>query len=97
MKNTPIAGCLAAAFMTCAVPAAAQDGSWDTSFTFCLWTVETDTSISTALGTIESTLPFSDALDNLDFAFMGSVEARNGRWSLIGDLAHTIFRFPAIH
>ena len=28
---------------------------------------------------------FSDILDNLDFAFMGNLEARKSQWSLPGD------------
>jgi hypothetical protein len=31
----------------------------------------------------------SDAISDLDFAFMGAAEARNGRWGLILDLIHS--------
>ena len=40
-------------------------------------------------GTIDTTLSFSDALENLDFAFMGVVEASKARWTLLGDFAQT--------
>lgn len=93
MNTTNLTGYLATVLMTFTVPATAQDRAWDTSFTLYLWTAETDASITTAFGTIESTLPFSDALENLDFAFMGALEARNGPWSLIGDFAHTSLSF----
>lgn len=32
---------------------------------------------------------FSDILDELDFAFMGMAEARNGRFSIFGDIIYT--------
>ena len=95
MKAAKWTGCLTAGLMTCAMSAAAQDRTWDTSFTFYLWAAETDTSITTASGGIESTLPFSDALENLDLAFMGALETRNGPWSLIGDFAYTDLSFSS--
>ncbi|WP_122072325.1 outer membrane beta-barrel protein [Pseudophaeobacter sp. EL27] len=95
MKVSSFAGCLTAVLLASTVPATAQDRSWDTSFTFYLWAAETDTAITTALGTVESTLPFSNALENLDFAFMGALEARNGPWSLIGDFAYTDISFSS--
>jgi hypothetical protein len=33
-------------------------------------------------------LSFSDILDNLDFTFMGGLEARKSKWSLVGDLIY---------
>jgi len=95
MKTATLTGLLTAAITAVAVPAAAQDRSWDTSFTFYLWAAETDTSITTPAGVIESTLPFSDALENLDFAFMGALETRNGTWSLISDFAYTDLTFSS--
>ena len=73
--------------------AIAQDSTWDFNGTFYLWTAETDVGITTPLGDIESTLSFSDALENLDFAFMAALEARNGKLSLIGDFAYTKLAF----
>jgi opacity protein-like surface antigen len=93
MTLRSISSCITAAAMVCTTPAFAQDGSWQTSFTFYLWTAETDVSIATPFGDIDSTLSFSDALENLDFAFMGVMEARNGRWSLLGDFAQTNLSF----
>ncbi|MEL6808881.1 MAG: porin family protein [Pseudomonadota bacterium] len=95
MKTATLTGFLAAAMMTVAIPVAAQDSSWDTSFTFYLWAAETDTEITTASGVIESTLPFSDALENLDFAFMGALETGTGPWRLIGDFAYTDLSFSS--
>ena len=93
MKLSKIRSFVAAGLVALASPAFAQQSAWDTSFTFYLFAAETDTSISTPLGRIDSTLPFKDALENLDFAFMGTVEARNGPWSLIGDYAYTNLGF----
>lgn len=70
-------------------PALAQDSDWDFGATIYLFTAETDVGI----GDLESTLSFSDALDNLDFAFMGAFEARNGEWSFILDYMLTDLSF----
>lgn len=72
---------------------ASAQSAWDFSGTFYLWGAETGTTISTPDRTIDSTLSFSDALDNLDFAFMGTLEARNNDLSLIGDVARTKLSF----
>ena len=93
MSFAKLRSCMAAASLLLASPAIAQQSNWDTTFTFYLFAAETDTSISTPLGPIDSTLSFKDALENLDFAFMGSLEARNGPWTLIGDYAHTSLGF----
>ncbi|QJF53092.1 outer membrane beta-barrel protein [Roseobacter ponti] len=69
------------------------EDAWQFSGTFYLWGAETSTTITTPAGSIGATLSFSDALENLDFAFMGSVEARYDRWSLITDIATTTLAF----
>ena len=74
-------------------PAIAQESDWSYSGTFYLWAAETKTSIDTPVGTIESTLSFGDALENLDFAFMGTLQAEKGPWSIIGDFVGTNLSF----
>ena len=39
-------------------------------------------------GEVESELSFSDAIKDLNFAFMGTAEARNGPWGIITDLLY---------
>ncbi|WP_425536850.1 hypothetical protein [Ensifer adhaerens] len=41
------------------------------------------------LPTVEMDADFGDILSNLDFAFMAAGEARNGRFSVIGDIMYT--------
>lgn len=81
MKNWLCAFCLVAAG-----PAAAQDWRYDASI--YLWFPQTNVTVDTPLGTVEGELSISDALQDLDFAFMGAVEARNGPWGIIGDFVY---------
>ncbi|WP_328803288.1 outer membrane protein [Ruegeria haliotis] len=70
-------------------PAAAQDSGWSFYGSFYIYGADTETTI----GPLESELSFSDALNNLDLAFMGTAEARHGRWSLIADYMRTDLTF----
>jgi hypothetical protein len=79
-------GLIAGLSLLLAGPASAQD--WTYSAAVYLWFPKTDVTIETPRGTVEGELSISDALQNLDFAFMGALEARNGPWSLIGDLVY---------
>ena len=78
----------------CAVPflatgaATAQNASWDFDASIYLFMPETKTAISNSQVDLDSTLSFRDALDNLDFAFMGALGARNGRWSVLLDVLY---------
>lgn len=73
---------LASAFLPGgAATARAQSSDWEFSASVYLFTPET----TTRIGGVESVLSFPDALANLDIAFMGAFEARNGRWGLIAD------------
>lgn len=71
-----------------ATPATAQDSGWDYSTTFYAWLPALTAEIDTAFGTVEVEQSISDVLDQLRFAAFASIEARNGRWGLIGDLAY---------
>ncbi|WP_374301727.1 hypothetical protein [Paracoccus sp. (in: a-proteobacteria)] len=68
--------------------ALAQDGGWTSTISMYVWFNETNVTADTPRGEVDADLSFSDALDNLDFAFMGVGEARNGPWGIIGDLFH---------
>jgi opacity protein-like surface antigen len=86
------AGGLAAA-MTFGSGANAQDAAWNYAATVYLFMAETTTGIAGPGGSVESTLSFGDAVSNLDFAFMGTFEANNGQWGVIGDYMYTDLSF----
>lgn len=77
---------LATACALVASTAFAQDADWNYSLTTYLWTTKTGVSAETPTGeTVDAELSFSDALKDLEFAFMGTFEARKGKWSLFTD------------
>ncbi len=65
---------------------AAQDQGWSFAVSPYAWVPGITASVGTAWGTVEVEKSGSDVLSNLDLAFMGAFEARNGRWGLIADL-----------
>lgn len=72
--------------MVAAVPVAAQstdEGDWQWDATIYLW--RTDIRAQTAGGS-DISVDFGDVLSNLDYAFMGSLGARKGKWSVFGDM-----------
>ena len=69
-----------------AAPVAAQDPGWTFAVSPYLWAPGITSSVGTARGSIEVEKSTSDVLSSLDLAFMGVLEARNGRWGLIADL-----------
>jgi opacity protein-like surface antigen len=77
---------LATVGLLAASPVAAQD--WTYSGSLYLWFPQTNITADTPLGTVEGELSISDALQDLDFAFMGALEARNGPWGFIGDFIY---------
>ena len=68
------------------VPVAAQDSGWSFALSPYAWPLGLTSSVETAWGTVEVDKSIGDVLSNLDLAFKGAFEARNGRWSLIADL-----------
>jgi hypothetical protein len=86
MKKIATAGALA---MLACGPAMAQSADWSYAATIYGWVPALGTKVDTAYGTIDAGLSSSDALSNLDFAFMGVFEARNGPWSVIVDGLYT--------
>ncbi|WP_157973483.1 outer membrane protein [Tropicimonas sp. IMCC34043] len=69
-------------------PAVAQDSQWSFEASLYGWLPGASTTADTRFGTVESDTSGSDALSNLDMAFMGTFQARNGRWGVIGDLLY---------
>ncbi len=67
-------------------PAAAQS-DWDYSATLYGWFTGVTAELETPFGDLEAEQDFSDILENLDLAFFGAFEARNGRWAVITDIA----------
>ena len=72
----------------CAAPAVAADANWTYDLSLNLWFSDTFVTTDTPRGQVDAELSFSDAIQDLDFAFMGTAEARNGPWGIIGDLLY---------
>lgn len=77
---------IAAVMLLAAGPASAQD--WTFSASLYGWVPGLSASVDTRFGEVESEASGSGALDELDMAFRETLEARNGRWGLIGDLLY---------
>ena len=75
-------------FMFAAGQAVAQGNGWSFQANGYLWLPTTDVTIDTPRGSVSAELSVKDALDALDFAAMGSLEARRGRLGLIADLVY---------
>ena len=71
-----------------AAPALAQDGAWTYDLSMNLWFSGTGVTADTPKGQVDAELSFSDAIQDIDFAFMGTAEARHGPWGIIGDLLY---------
>jgi hypothetical protein len=71
-----------------AAPVGAQDQTWDYKATLYGWLPSMTTSVDTRFGTIESSSSGSDVLEDLDFVFMGTLTAQNGRWGIASDLLY---------
>lgn len=69
-----------------ASPAAAQDDPWTFQASLYGWVPGLSATVGTPFGDLESDLSGGDALSNLDMAFMGTIEARKGKWGFIGDV-----------
>ncbi len=69
-------------------PASAQDQNWNYKATLYGWLPSMTTAVDTDFGTIESSSSGSDVLSDLDFVFMGTFAAQNGRWGIATDLLY---------
>ena len=63
----------------------AADDDWQFDATLYLWGAGIDGTTRTG-GDID--ISFGDLWDNLDMAFMGALEARKGKWGLLGDFVY---------
>jgi hypothetical protein len=85
----PAAGADLTSAASPAAPPAAESG-WTFSVTPYFWAAGLSGETSQfGLPVVDMDASFSDILDNLDFAAMLMGEARNGRFSLFGDLIYT--------
>lgn len=75
------AGIVFASAMATATPTLAQE-DWEYTGFIYLWGAAIGGETVTGQ---DVDVSFSDILDNLDFGIMGTLEARNGPWSIIGD------------
>jgi hypothetical protein len=75
--------------LTVALPQTVAAQGWEYSVSLYAWMSGIETSVGTPVGTVDAELSFSDVLDNLDFAFFGTFEARNGPWVVLGDLNYS--------
>ena len=67
---------------------AAAETDWEYTATLYGWFPGVTTTVETPQGEIEAEVDFDEVLETLDIAVLGALEARNGRWSLIGDLQY---------
>jgi hypothetical protein len=73
--------------MAVAASGSASAGSdWHYTATLYGWFPGVSTTVETPMGEVESEASFDEILETLDLAFLGALEARNGRFSLIADL-----------
>lgn len=61
---------------------------WEHEITLYGWATGLDGKASGATATADFSYDVSDILDNLNFAFMGTLESRYGKWSIIADLLY---------
>lgn len=76
--------------LTMAGPAAAQDTDWSFNASLYGWVPSLSAEVDTRFGTVkgDSDDGGTSILSLLDSAFMGSFEARRGKWALLGDLLY---------
>lgn len=73
-----------------AFPFAAEAQSpWEYRATLYGWFPAASATVETPVGELETDADFDEILETLDLAFLGALEARNGRWSFVGDLVYT--------
>lgn len=76
---------LAGLLLAAAPMAAMAADGWQFAITPYAWFPGMSNSLNTEYGTVSSSSSADGALSGLNMAFMGSVEARHDRWSIIGD------------
>lgn len=66
-------------------PAHAEDAGWQFTATGYAWLPASRATVDTPRGSLSGELGVGDALEALDFAAMGSLEARRGKLGLVAD------------
>lgn len=84
-----VLGAAAACLAVLGLPAAGEAQEWRYNAKVYGWLPALSVTLGTPLGDVDVDQSRSDVLDQLDFAIFGTFEAQSGRWSLIGDLAHS--------
>ena len=86
LKNIAIASSLLLSTVLISFPASAQsDEEWQVSGALNLWGAGIKGSL---INGTKIDVGFSDTLENLDLTFMGTLEARKSKWSMVGDLIY---------
>ena len=101
LDRSLLAAMLGVAVMLPAQHAVAQQSEWPSDdwhfkVTPYLWATAIDGDVGIGrLPAVEIDADFSDVLDELDFAFMGTAEARKGRWGVLFDGVYAKFSADA--
>lgn len=77
-----------AAMAVVAPGSAAAQSDWDYTATLYGWFPGVSTTVETPVGEVETEVDFDEIFDTLDIAFLGALEARKGRFSLVADLQY---------
>lgn len=88
MKWAPL---LAAMAVMAAPGSAAAESDWDYTATVYGWFAGVTTTLDTPVGVVTSEIDFDEVWQDLDIGFLGALEARKGRVSLVGDLQYFDF------
>ncbi len=70
------------------VASVAQETDWTFTLTPYVWIPGVTTAFGTERGSFTADRSGGDALSDLDFAFMGTFEARRGKWGMVVDLIY---------
>ncbi len=81
----PVIGLLAMALPFVATASESNEDAWQYNGAIYLWGAGIG---ATTTGGDDIDMSFSDLVKNLDFAFMGLVEANKGKWSLLADVIY---------
>ena len=80
------AGFLVAASLNAATPDSSNGDGWQYAATIYLWGSGIDA--KTARGE-DVSINFNTLIDNLNMTFMGALEARKAKWSMLADVIYT--------
>lgn len=79
---------IAAAALAVGVPGGAVAQDWTFDVSLYGWLPGLDATIDTPYGQVEADGGGGDVLENLDMAFMSTLEARNGKWGVLLDVIY---------